>query len=230
LNALFRDQNFFRFLLISTGIIGVFFIYYFSFLKRKKARKNIPGGITSPDSHNAGITNHEKPLIQSKAPSFTTLQKPFGIWGDLLRACLIALSLLVAAALTLILMPQRTIDAISHQIQLRHVSSVAERIALLYLGDEIEGGQFRLRGVVRNITTTPIEQMDATVRLYAQDGTMTETVLVRFDKEILAPDEIARLDLIIPNYKMDISGYAVEFKLREGARIPYKDMRMNRSP
>lgn len=149
---------------------------------------------------------------------------------DLLRAFLIVLSILAAAAVALILLPQRTIDTIVHQLQSRHASPVQERIALLYLGDEVEDGKFRIRGVVKNITTTPIEQMDATVCLYARDGAATETVLVQLDKEALAPDEIARLDLVIPNYKMDIFRYAVEFKLRDGSKISYKDMRMDRSP
>jgi hypothetical protein len=221
LNAIFRDQSFFRLLLISTGIMAVILIFCFSYLKKRKAFKN---------SRDIRTANSEQPLIQLKAPSFTTLQKPFGLWIDLLRACLIVLSIFVLAALAIILLPQRTMDAITYQIQSRHVGSNPERIALLYLGDQIENGQFRLRSVVRNITTTPIEQMDATIRLYAPDGAMAETVLVRLDKEILAPDEIARLDLIIPNYKRDISGYAIEFKLREGSKISYKDMRMNISP
>jgi hypothetical protein len=146
------------------------------------------------------------------------------------RAFLLVLSIILAAALTLILLPQQSVDAVAHKLQSRHVQPVQERIALLYLGDAIEDGKFRIRGVVKNITPDPIERLDATIRFYARDGSTAETVLVRLDKEILAPDDIARLDLVIPNYKMDISAYAVEFKLREGLKLSYKDMRMNVSP
>jgi hypothetical protein len=145
------------------------------------------------------------------------------------RASLLVLSIIVAAAFTLILLPQQTIDTIAHKLQSRHVRPVQDPIALLYLGDAIEDGNFRIRGVVKNITPDPIERLDATVRFYARDGATAETVLVRLDKEILAPNEIARLDLVIPNYKMNISAYTVEFKLREGLKLSYKDMRMNAS-
>jgi hypothetical protein len=222
LNVIFRDQNLFRFLLISIGIIGFILIYYYASRKRKKAleRPFIPSKNPTAKSES----------IAMQAPSFKTLQRPFGIWIDLLRAFLIVLSIIIAATSTLILLPQQTIDKIAHQLQSRHARSVHEQIALLYLGDALEDGKFRIRGVIKNITPTPIERLDATVRFIAQDGNTSETVLVRLDKENLAPNELARLDLVIPNYKMDISGYTVEFKLREGSKISYKDMRMDNSP
>jgi hypothetical protein len=196
---------------------------------------------TFRDQNGENIT-HERPSMQSEVsnsksgslsqqPSiFAKPQKPSGIWMDLLRGVLLILGILIIAAITLILLPQRAIDTIAHQFESRHSRPVEERMALLYLGDDIESGALRIRGVVKNIAANPIEKIDATVRLYDREGSAIKTVLVRLDKELLAPGAIARLDLVIPNYKMDISGYAVEFQLRDGERVSYKDLRKDRNP
>ena len=105
-----------------------------------------------------------------------------------------------------------------------------EKIAFLYLGDEVKGTEFQIRGVVRNISPVPIEQLDAAVRFYAHDGTILETTVVRMSKETIAPDEIAQFELVYPNYRMEFAKYSVEFKLREGALVPYKDMRHRAEP
>lgn len=148
---------------------------------------------------------------------------------DALRAGLIALGIVVALGLLLLLLPQRAVDRMVQDLQSRRGVSQPEKIALLYLGDEVGGEEFRIRAVVKNIDARPIEQLDAAVRLYAQDGTLLQTVIARLDKSILAPEEIARLDLIIPKYPMQFSGYAVEFKLRQGDSLSYKDMRAPQS-
>jgi hypothetical protein len=49
------------------------------------------------------------------------------------------------------------------------------------------------------------------------------------NKEKIAPDEIARFDLSYPDYKMEFASYAVEFVLRRGDPVPYKDMRPDAS-
>ena len=163
-------------------------------------------------------------------PAFTTLQKPSGPFTDLLRAFLIILAVLVAAGCILALLPQRTIDQMAQNLQSRHTAARPERIALLYLGDEAKEGTLRIRGVVRNISTEPIEQLDAVVRFYARDRNPLETILVRMDKETIAPDEIARLELVVPNQAMQYAAYAVEFKLRQGESVAYKDMRKPKFP
>jgi hypothetical protein len=99
---------------------------------------------------------------------------------------------------------------------------------ILYLGDEAKDNEFHIRGAVRNIATEPLEQLDAAVRLYAHDGTILQTTIVRMNKETIAPDEVAQFELVYPNYKNDFMKYSVEFKLRDGALIPYKDMRTTR--
>lgn len=145
--------------------------------------------------------------------------------ADILRGLLILLSLVVAAGFILILLPQRSVDELAAGIQNRRQSSQPVAIAFLYLGDKIEGNEFRIRGAVRNITTEPIEKLDAVIRLYSHDGSLIETAVVRMNKEIIAPDEIAQFDLVYPDYKSQFASYSVEFKLRQGDFVPYKDMR-----
>ena len=115
-------------------------------------------------------------------------------------------------------------------LQSRHAGASPEKIALLYLGDETMEGTLRIRGIVRNITADPIEKLDAAIRFFARDGNLLETILVRMDKETIAPDEIARLELVVPNHTMEYAGYALEFKLRQGETVAYKDMRETRIP
>jgi len=49
------------------------------------------------------------------------------------------------------------------------------------------------------------------------------------DKESFAPDETAEFHLVYLNYDMQFSRYAVDFKLRQGNLVPYKDMRGSRT-
>ena len=60
-----------------------------------------------------------------------------------------------------------------------------------YLGDEIKDQSFHVRGVIRNITTQPIEKTDAAIRLYSADGSLAETDFVRMNKETIARTETA---------------------------------------
>ncbi len=47
-------------------------------------------------------------------------------------------------------------------------------------------------------------------------------------KEIISPGEIAQFALVYPDYKQEFGSYSVEFKLRQGTVLPYKDMRARR--
>ena len=144
----------------------------------------------------------------------------------LLRAALLLLALWVAAGLFLIFIPQATIDRMAQALRLRNPPpEIQENIALLYLGDELDGKQFRIRGAIRNISTQPIEKLDAVVRLYAADGTLMETAVVRMDSEHIAPDAVSIFHIAYPDFAGRVSSYAVEFKLRQGQAMPYKDMR-----
>lgn len=114
-------------------------------------------------------------------------------------------------------------------VRLREPAAPAqEKIAFLYLGDEIRNGEFHLRGVVRNITTQPIERLDATIRLYSPTGQLLETRSVRMDSELIPPDATAQFHLVYPGYAGQFGSYSVEFVSREGQIVPYKDMRGTR--
>lgn len=168
----------------------------------------------------------------SRASGYTiqTLQKRPSLAMDLLRAGLVILALVVAAGFILIVLPQRAVDTMSQDLQARSgMAPKQDLVALLYLGDEVKDKEFHVRGVVRNITTQPIEKLDASIRLYGSGGNLLETAIVRMDKESFAPDETAEFHLVYLNYDMQFSRYAVDFKLRQGDLVPYKDMRGSRT-
>jgi hypothetical protein len=144
---------------------------------------------------------------------------------DLIRILMIVLALVVAAGFILIIVPQVTFNRAAQNLQERRGKAIQEQIALLYLGDEIKDQRFYIHGVVRNITTQPIEKIDAAVRLYSMDGSLAETDLVRMNKETIAPDETAEFQLVYPNYNSQFGSYAVDFKTRDGDTVFYRDMR-----
>jgi len=168
------------------------------------------------------------PVPPPEAPAFTAIQRKPWLLADLLRVLLVILSLVVAAGFILIVLPQPTVDKMTKDLQARHGTAEQEKISLLYLGDESRDNEFHIRGVVRNIATEPLEQLDAAVRLYAHDGTVLQTTIVRMNKETIEPDEVAQFELVYPNYKNDFMKYSVEFKLRNGAVVSHKDMRTTR--
>jgi hypothetical protein len=117
------------------------------------------------------------------------------------------------------------VNRLASTFEARHSAAEQEKIALLYLGDDMNGNDFRIRGLVRNISSLPIEQLDAAVRFYSHNGTILETTVVRMNKETVAPNETAQFELVYPNYRMDFGSYSVDFKLRQGSPVDYKDMR-----
>ena len=161
----------------------------------------------------------------AEAPSFPMVHAKPWLLNDLLRIGLVLLSLTVAAGLILAMLPQPTVDKLTQNLEARHRIAEPEGIALLYLGDEIKDGEFHIRGVIRNISSSPVEQLDAAVRLYTHDGTILQTTIIRMSKETIAPDATADFELVYPNYKMEFAKYSVDFKSREGGFVSCKDMR-----
>jgi hypothetical protein len=232
----FSDLDIFPIFLIVTGallIVAVCIIDHY----RKKSRKTgkfkesvaeseetekIP--VSKPNSSATQQADNPK-MVQQYKPALQTLDRKPHIFIDLFRVLLIPLSLIVAVGFILILLPQSTTDKLVQDLQFQSSASGRERLAFLYLGHQQKNGELKIRGVVRNITTDPIEQLAAAVRLYSSDGDLLETAIVRMDKETLDPDEIARFELVFPEYKSEFSSYSVEFKLRSGEVVPYKDMR-----
>jgi len=230
------DPILFIILLVSLGLLGVAAIF-FAYYRRVKGLKKAKGPVVRLDLESDESASHEEaeesaaeekliaPERPSKTPEFATLQKRPWVFADLFRALLILLSLVVALGFILILLPQPNIDRMAVDLRSRYGVPLTEAVALLYLGDTIQDNEFRIRGVVRNITPDPLEKLDAAVRFYAHDGTILQTTIVRMSKEIIESDEIAQFNLVYPDYGREFASYAVQFKLRQGDLVQYKDMR-----
>ena len=174
------------------------------------------------------VSTDDGPSKEPAGPKFTTFQSRSGLAMDLLRALLIVLSLTAAAAIVLVALPQSTADSLVQYLESRRSSARPEKIAFLYLGDQMSDSNFRIRGAVRNIAPSPLEQLDAVVRFYAKDRSLLETVIVRMDKETIGPNEIARFELVYPGDRLGFAAYSAEFKMRQGEVVPYKDLRKAR--
>lgn len=170
----------------------------------------------------------EPQVVSSRGPALELIEKPSRFFADVVRSLLVLLALVVAVGFALILLPQPTVDKMTQDLRTRYSSEAqAEKIGLLYLGDEIDKktNSFHIRGAIRNITSVSISKLDAAVRLFLHDGTIYQTIIVPMDKEVIAPDAVGQFDLVYPNYKMQFEKYSVEFKLRDGDLANYKDMR-----
>ena len=234
------EPSIFVILLISLGVIGVAaicFAYYRRAVALKRSKRpDVPldeegeGSAARNESDARPAPDH---LPQAgptqRVPAFRTLQRRPWALGDLFRAALILLSLVVALGFTMILLPQPAVDKMAMDLRSRYGVPLRESVALLYLGDTVQNNEFRIRGVVRNITADPIEHLDAAIRFYAHDGTILQTTVVRMNKDVIEPDEIAQFNVVYPQYRREFASYAVEFKLRQGDLVQYKDMRGNGS-
>jgi len=160
----------------------------------------------------------------SNQKSKTNNQK-FSFWVDLYRALILIAGVIALLVSALVVLPQSAVDKLAARLESRRGVSEYEKIALLYLSDEFLDGSFRIRAVIRNIAAAPTERIDAVVRLYSRERALLETVVARLDKDIIEPNDFARLELTVPRHTEGFAGYAVEFKSREGDIIPYKDMR-----
>jgi hypothetical protein len=170
------------------------------------------------------------PEAAQPPPFFEPRQKAPSLLSDLFHAALIVLAVVVAAGFTLVVLPQGGFDRMTQNLQARHSGNAPrEQLAFLYFGDEVNGTDFHVRGVVRNITDQPLEKLDADIRLYARDGRMLQTAVIRMDKETIAPDETAEFHLVYSNYNSEIGSYSVDFRTREGEVVSYKDMRAARA-
>jgi len=78
---------------------------------------------------------------------------------------------------------------------------------------------------VRNISSEPLQKLDATVRLYSTENTLLETVVVRMDQDVIPADATAEFHLTYPNFMGQFGTYSVDFKWRGGELVPYKDRR-----
>ncbi len=184
------------------------------------------GQESNRESQNTTAQDAAAIKMTPRAPSLELIEKPPRFFSDVLRALLIILAIIVAAGFVLIILPQPTVDKMTQDLRARQAKGAQpEQIAFLYVQDKLENNNFHLRGVIRNISSTPINKLEAAVRLYLHDETVHQTTILPMDKEVIAPDEIAQFDLVYPNYKMQFQKYSVEFKFQDGNLAPYKDMR-----
>jgi hypothetical protein len=199
--------------LVVVGLLFVLGYLYYQSRRLHKAAKPAPVGTRSPAQSDQSLFEH------AVHPGSSML-------SEIMRAALILLALCIAAAFILIMVPEGTVDRMAQSLRLKSGQlPPQERISLLYLGDETKGKEFHIRGVIRNISTQPIEKLDALVRLYAADGSLLETAVVRMDMETIAPDATSSFNLAYPDYAGQFGSYAVDFKLRQGDAVPFKDMR-----
>jgi len=226
----------FPIVLIVLGVVLVSAVYAVDHHRRKNRKPNIKEPITKLDIPDPSTDNQSRPAKPDslsggavhrppQGPALKTLSQKPSIVFDLLRVLLVLLSIVVAAGFLLILLPQNTTDSFVEDLRSRSIDSGYEVIAFLYLGHEIQNGEFHIRGVVRNITTEPLEQLDAVIRLYSHNRELLETAIVRMDKETIDPDQVAQFELVIPNFQSEFASYSVDFKLRRGTFVLYKDMR-----
>ncbi len=192
-------------------LILVYLLYYFRRVRPARLQAASPPKTPTP---------HGSQLFEYSPRPGTS------IFGIAMRGALILLALCVAAGLALILFPDNALNRSADAIRLRTGGPPPqERISLLYLGDEVKGKEFHIRGAIRNISTQPMEKLDAMIRLYAPNGILLETAVVRMELEIIAPDGISAFHLTYPDYDGQFASYSVDFKLRDGEPLPYKDMR-----
>jgi len=221
-------------------LVLVVYVILRSYIVRNKRARRQKGpvllkldGASAPQEQGEAVPAGEPELAAAEppaGPSFQTLERPPSASADLLHGALILLAFVVAAGFVLVLIPQGRFDQLAQNIQERRAGAKQEQVAFLYLGDEVKDKDFHIRGVVRNITDQPLENLDAAVRLYAPDGRLMETAMVRMDKETIAPDETAEFHLVYPNYESQIGSYSVDFRWRDGVVVPYKDMRAAARP
>lgn len=145
------------------------------------------------------------------------------------RGILVLLATVVALGFILILLPEGTLRSIIQTLQASRAAELPpERIALLFLGDEVRERDFHIRGILRNISSEPLNKLDAAIRLYSPENVLLETVVVRMDAETIPADGTTEFHLVYPGYTGQFGSYSVDFKLRQGERVPYKDRRGER--
>lgn len=236
MTSYFSEFHIFPIFLVIFGILLITAVYALDYYRKKnrhietaETKETETDEPQKPAGNNTHPMDTLEPADNAKRSrqglTIQTLErKPFALF-PLLRVLLIPLSLVVAAALLLILLPQSTTDSIVRELQFRKWGGAREKVAFLYLGHRIQKNEFQIRGVLRNITTESIDQLDAAIRLYGKNRNLLETAIVRMDKETIDPNDIARFELVYPDYESEFSSYSVEFKLRRGEVISYRDMR-----
>ena len=224
--------------LLGLFLVLVIYVILRSYVVRRKKALHRKGpvllkldGISPPQEQGEPGPEPESAVPQAPAPpAFQAVERPPSALADLLHGALILLAFAVAAGFILVLVPQGKFDQLAQGIQERRAGAKQEQLAFLYLGDQVQEKDFHIRGLIRNITDQPLENLNADVRLYAPDGRLMETAVVRMDKTTIAPDDTSEFHLVYPNYEQQIGSYSVDFRWPDGVVVPYKDMRTAAKP
>jgi hypothetical protein len=215
-------------LYVGFGLLALLLLMVLVYSCRHLLRRRKAAVRERSDAHSQGASPAQD--LAAADASAAIQAPPFAVGESLgariVKGALILLAWIVAGGFLLVVLPESTVEKWAQAIRWRAQPAASqEPIAFLYLGDEILGQEFHIRGVIRNIAAHPIEKIDATLRLYAADGKLIETVVVRMDTEVLAPDATSVFHLSFPEYAGQFSSYSVDFKTRDGESVPYKDMR-----
>jgi hypothetical protein len=227
------DPGSFRILLLVLVLVVAWaaaLVYFFRERKKRRESSAAPPPESVPlhrDEEPAG-SDPDLAAVPSGASSETWFQQldtpSYAVRA--VRAGLVFLALIVAIGFVLILLPQSMMEKMVQTVRATKAADLpSEKIALLYLGDELKGDEFHIRGVVRNISSEPVQKLDATVRLYSADNTLLETVVVRMHLDVIPPDATSEFHLSYPKFNGQFTSYSVDFKLRQGDHVSYKDRR-----
>ena len=161
--------------------MGRALIYFFR--ERKKRRESPRAAARRRGCSGAGSASSPRaPVLESEpsgAPSQTWFQQLSDVPSlgvRVLRASLVLLALIVAAGFALLVLPQGMMEKMVQTVRATKAADLpSEKIALLYLGDEVKGDE------VHSWSCSKYQQRasgktDATVRLYSGDNTLLETV------------------------------------------------------
>jgi hypothetical protein len=228
------DPGSFRILLLVLVLVVAWaaaLVYFFREQKKRRESSAAPPPESVPlhrDEEPAG-SDRDLAAVPSGASSETWFQQLSDTPSYAVRAVragLVFLALIVAIGFVLILLPQSMMEKMVQTVRATKAADLpSEKIALLYLGDELKGDEFHIRGVVRNISSEPVQRLDATVRLYSADNTLLETVVVRMHLDVIPPDATSEFHLSYPKFNGQFTSYSVDFKLRQGDHVSYKDRR-----
>jgi hypothetical protein len=227
------DPASFRILVLVLALVAAWvaaLVYFFRERRRRKESSAAPPAESvalHPKKEQAGPERDLEPTPSGGSETWFQLLSDTPSYAvRAVRATLVLLALLVATGFVLILLPKSMMEKMVQTVRATKAADLpSDKIALLYLGDEVKGDDFHIRGVVRNISSEPVEKLDATVRLYSADNTLQETVVVRMHLDVIPPDAISEFHLSYPKFNGQFTSYSVDFKLRQGDHVSYKDRR-----
>jgi hypothetical protein len=228
------DPASFRIFLLALALVVAWVAALVYFFRERRKRRESSAAPPPPESltlhreeEQAGSDRDLEPIPSGKPESWFQLLSDTPSYAvRAVRAVLVLLALLVATGFVLILLPKSMMEKMVQTVRATKAADLpSDKIALLYLGDELKGDDLHIRGVVRNISSEPVEKLDATVRLYSADNTLLETVVVRMHLDVISPDAISEFHVSYPRFNGQFTSYSVDFKLRQGDHVSYKDRR-----